>query len=237
MPIPTVRQLLHDALDAVLPQRCVVCGRFGAALHLDCRASLPRAQPPRCERCWSPGDRLLCDSCVTSAPAYAGLRAGYCFTGPVRRAILEAKFRGMTTLLPPLAAEAALSVPSAWAVDLVVPIPLHPNRQRQRGYNQAAIAAREVARVLGVPYGEPLRRVRATPAQAGLDALQRQRNIRGAFAAISGPGAPVVASFAGSVVLLVDDVSTTGATFAEVARALLDAGVARVYALSMARED
>ncbi len=83
----------------------------------------------------------------------------------------------------------------------------------------------------------PLHRVRATPAQEGLDALQRERNIRGAFAAVSDAGAPVVAPLAGAVGLLVDDVSTTGATFAEAARALLDAGMARVYALSMARDD
>lgn len=236
MPIPTAGELWRDALDAVLPQRCVVCDRFGAALHAgperDCREALERAESPRCDRCWLPADRLplvrrLCTRCEAEPPAFDGLRAPYRFVGPVHRAILEAKFRGVTALLEPLAEAAARVVPEVWAIDLIVPVPLHPRRERQRGYNQAAITARVVSGVLGVPRGELLRRVRATPAQAGLNASQRARNLGAAFASDPVSG----------VVLLVDDVATTGATFDAAARALRDAGAARVYALSLARED
>ncbi len=235
MPFPSPAELLRDALDALLPERCVVCGRFGAALHPECREDLEPAAAPRCERCWLPGERRICARCEAAPPAFAGVRAPYRFVGAVHRAIVEAKFRGVTRLIAPLAEAAARGVPAAWAVGVVVPVPLHPRRQRQRGYNQAALAARVVASVLGVPYAEPLRRLRATPAQAGLSASQRARNIRGAFGvdAVSGAGVGVAAG----TVLLVDDVMTTGATFDAAARALLDAGAARVYALSIARED
>ena len=167
---------------------------FWRALHLDCREGLERAEPLRCERCWLPGD-LLCARCEAEPPAFDWLRAPYRFVGPVHRAILEAKFGGVTALLEPLAEATARVVPESWAIDLVVSVPLH--------------------------------RVRATPAQAGLDAMECARNIRGAF------GSDPVSG----VVLLVDDVATTDATFDAAARALLDAGARRVYALSLARED
>ena len=108
----------------------------------------------------------------------------------------------------------------------VVPVPLHPSRRRQRGFNQAA----DLARHLGVPVQPALRRVRATATQTGLPAAQRNRNVRGAFAA-----AGVARELSGRAVVLIDDVSTTGATLEACARALKEAGVAEVRALTAAR--
>ena len=227
-----VRRLVAEFL---LPQRCLVCGRFGAALHARCVARLPAAEPPRCLRCWRLGPVTWCDRCgvgAPGAPAFDGLRTPFEFSGDARRAVLEAKFRGVTALLSPLARSAAALVRAEWTVEAVVPIPLAHGRHRARGYNQAEIAAREFARCLGVPLDAGrLRRTRETPPQAGLGAEARAVNLRDAFA-VSVTDSPLPAG-----VLLVDDVTTTGATFEAAARALRASGVRRVYALALARED
>lgn len=229
------RRLLTEAVEFLLPQRCLVCSRFGAALHARCLARLSAAGPPRCLRCWRPGPGTRCERCAVGgpdAPAFDGLRTPFEFNGDARRAVLEAKFRGVTALLPPLARAAAAVVPAEWAVEAVVPIPLARGRRRARGYNQAEIAAREVARRLGVPLDAGrLRRTRETPPQAGLGAKARAVNLRDAFAVSVTDSPPPVG------VLLVDDVTTTGATFEAAARALRASGVRRVYALALARED
>lgn len=224
---------MREVAEFLLPQRCLVCSRFGNALHPWCLARLPAAETPRCLRCWRPGPGTWCDRCAAGspeAPAFDGLRTPFEFTGDARRAVLEAKFRGVTALLPPLARAAAEVVPLEWGIDTVVPIPLARGRRLRRGYNQAEIAARVVARRLGLPC-EPgwLRRVRETPAQAGLTAEARASNLRDAFRA---------ADLRSNVrVLVVDDVTTTGATFEAAARALRAGGAARVYALALTRED
>lgn len=228
----TLRLLAREAAEALLPQRCLVCGRFGAALHDGCIDALPRASPPRCGVCWAPRGRrgaARCDRCIASPPSFVALRAPFRFSGPARRALLEAKFRGVTRLLEPLAAAAAASVPRRWAADVVAAVPLHARRERRRGYNQSEIAARTVAAALGLPLDRSLLlRVRPTPPQAGLGAEARATNLRDAFAVAGRPPERV---------LLVDDVTTTGATMQAAAEALRRAGAAVVYALALARED
>jgi predicted amidophosphoribosyltransferase len=225
---------MSEAAEFLLPQRCLVCARFGGALHAHCLAGLPAAEGTRCHRCWRPGPGTWCERCATDgsdAPAFDGLRTPFVFAGDARRAILEAKFRGVTALLPPLASAAAGVVPDEWSVDVVIPIPLARGRRRARGYNQAGIVAVEVGCRLNLPVRVRwLRRVRETPAQAGLAAAARDRNLRGAFAVHGRDSVP-------ASVLLVDDVTTTGATFEEATRALRLAGVHRVYAIALARED
>ena len=108
----------------------------------------------------------------------------------------------------------------------VVPVPLHPSRRRERGFNQAA----DLARHLGLPVHHALRRTRATASQASLPAARRHKNVRGAFVAARSAG-----WLAGAVVILVDDVSTTGATLEACAQALKAAGIAEVRALTAAR--
>ncbi|MGE0228640.1 MAG: ComF family protein [Dehalococcoidia bacterium] len=225
---PPVRHLLTAVADALFPQLCLACGRFGAALHPACVAAFPLAEPPRCLRCWTPGGAATCRRCIEAPPAFEALRARFRFEGDVRRALLEAKFRGKTALLPPLARAAVEAVPPEWRVDAVVPIPLHRRRQRQRGYNQAAVLARTVAPLVGAPLApDMLRRARHTAAQAGLPAAERVTNLRDAFEARPLNGE----------VLLIDDVTTTGSTFEAAAAALLNAGANRVFALAIARED
>jgi len=161
--------------------------------------------------------------------AFDALRTPFRFTGDVRRVLLEAKFRGVTTHLPLLGRSVAEAVPTEWQVDAVVPLPLSPGRQRRRGFNQAAMLAAEVARSLDLHVRNDLvRRTRTTQSQASLSAEGRWKNLHGAFEVRGAPPERV---------LVVDDISTTGATLSAVAAALKDAGAARVYAVAVAHED
>jgi ComF family protein len=148
-------------------------------------------------------------------------------------AIHELKYRGRRRVAGQLVRallenEAARTL--ATTCDVLVPVPLHPRRRRQRGFNQAALVARELARRTGRPSCEDaLVRHRDTASQAGLSAAERRRNVAEAFA-VRRP-----ALVAGRVVTLVDDVMTTGATAFACARALHAAGAAEVRMLSLAR--
>ncbi len=157
--------------------------------------------------------------------------AAFLYGGPLADAIVRFKYGGRSELagvLGQLLAEAAL--PLAGRVDCAMPMPLHPARLRERGFNQSALLARPVARALGVPLAvEGLRRVRPTVDQAGLARADREGNVRGAFAARQLEGAPRV--------LLIDDVRTTGATLASASHALLTAGASEVRALVLARAE
>lgn len=217
--------------EFVLPQRCLACGRFGAALHEECVADFARAEHPRCRVCWAPGRSPICERCELddARDGFDELRTPFRFAGDVRRALLEAKFRGVTALLEPLGRAAAASVERSWRPTVVVPIPLAARRRRRRGFNQAELIAREVAAVLDVPI-EPaaLVRTRESEAQASLGAAERATNLLGAFRA---------ERVAEQRVILVDDITTTGSTLTEGARALHANGASAVFALAVARED
>jgi ComF family protein len=115
--------------------------------------------------------------------------------------------------------------------DAILPVPLHPKRQAERGYNQSALLARRLGRVVALPVREDvLRRVRSTPPQVGLDRAKRRENVAGAFAC-----PPDHPALVGKTLLLVDDVCTVGATLAACAEALRAAGAREVWALTVAR--
>lgn len=230
--------LRRELAEFLLPQRCVACGAFGAALHPDCVERLELADGSRCPRCWGlhpaePSPMPMCPRC-TRRPVLGleARRAAFRFDGVARRAILEAKFRGVTALFPPLAQASARAVPAAWEVDSVVPVPLHAARRRERGFDQGALIAAHVAETLGVPVRRDLiERVRRTRPQASLGRADRTLNVAGAFGPRRGHGAPPARA------LLVDDVVTTGETLEAAAGALRAAGVERVFALALAVED
>ena len=232
VPLEPGRRILAQIIDLLLPECCIACGGFGASLHVECLGQLPAADGARCARCWRPGPSTWCDRCAaggSDVPAFDALRTPYRFEGLARRALLEEKFRGITAHLSVLGQAAADVVPAEWRPDIVVAVPLHPARQRQRGYNQSALIAREVSRELGLREGRGLvARARAGVPQASLSARDRARNARGAYAVRGVPPARV---------LLVDDVTTTGSTLDAIAMLLKEAGAERVYALAVARGD
>ncbi|MEE9277151.1 MAG: double zinc ribbon domain-containing protein [Dehalococcoidia bacterium] len=228
---PGWRRLWDAALDFVFPPRCVVCGRDAAHLCADCAAEFEPAAGSRCLRCWTPGSAELCARCEATPPAFRSLRAAFVFHGATRDAILAVKYKGFTAAVAPLVdlVDASAFAPS---LDLVTAVPMAGRRQRRRGHNQAELIARQIARRLQIPSdARALRRIRSTPQQAKQhDVGARRENVKGAFAA--GP-----ARVAGRSVLVVDDVTTSGATLNACALALLDAGAAAVDAWALARED
>jgi ComF family protein len=186
--------------------------------------------PPRCAGCDAPrdGSAVFCASCAPLAERFAGAGAVFEYGGPVADAIRQFKYEGRSELGALLGSMMARHA-TRWAgeVDAVVPVPLHWRRRRERGYDQAALLARPVAKALGVvPALRGLRRVRNTPRQVELPHSERQRNVAGAFAPRQLRGLHRV--------LLVDDVRTTGATLREASKALTLGGVSEVQTLVLA---
>jgi ComF family protein len=223
---------LHGCL---LPPRCVLCLDPGRPPTLDlcgaCEADLPR-HGPACPRCGDArgGESAPCARCALAPPPYARVLAPYRYAWPVDALVRGFKYHGQLPhgrVLGTLLAEAVLA-DAAPLPQLLVPVPLHPSRERERGYNQAWELARVAGRLLGIPVAPTLcARTRATPPQATLDAAARRANLAAAFAVRAPPGAAHVA--------VVDDVLTTGATLAAVSSALLAAGVTRVDGWAVAR--
>jgi ComF family protein len=229
------RSLLSDwlarALDLLFPPRCVGCSKTGTWFCADCMASVKPITPPFCIRC---GRRTqaewLCASCRSTPIILDGIRSVACHEGALREAIHHFKYRSRRELAEPLGRllfdywrEADL------ATDLVIPVPLHKSRQKERGYNQSTLLAQALTRHAGLALnGKDLVRTRATPPQVGLDAQERKVNVHEAFQWTGG-------SLQGLVVLLIDDVCTTGATLQACAMALRQSGATGVWALTLAR--
>jgi ComF family protein len=166
-------------------------------------------------------------------PPFAGARSFGYYTAELSGVIRGFKFlgrRNLAGLLAPLLARVFHDTWTAEEFDLIVPIPLHARRKRERGYNQSELLARSLAGLVAVPCAKNvLVRTRPTLPQVGLSDARRLENVRGAFRCPN----PVRA--AGKRILLIDDVMTTGATAGSAARALLDAGALRVSILTAAR--
>lgn len=192
-------------------------------------AALAALYRVRCAGCGSRGPQRLCPACAAAWPAVAalpGVSAAGAMAGPARRAIHQLKYHGKRRLAPLLTARLLpVLPPGPW---LVVPVPLHPRRRRQRGYNQAALLARALARQGRWAYREALERVKETTPSPGLGKQARQENLAGAFRARAG--------LAGQRVLLVDDVLTSGATAEACVAVLLAAGAAEVHVAVVARK-
>ena len=212
-------------LDLALPATCPGCGAEGPPI---CARCLPRV---RARVPLPPGTPLG----LGEGPPEPLLQLEWCapFAGVVRRALHALKYAGERRLAEPLGE----AVAARWRVagvggTVVVPVPVHEGRRRQRGYDQAALIATVAARDLRLPAVEAVVRTHATEAQYRLDRRHRADNVRDAFAIRPEARRAV----AGRWVILVDDVVTTGATLCAAADALLDAGAAAVSAVTVARE-
>jgi ComF family protein len=209
---PTQGPVCRRCWDAILPLTPPLCDRCGDPLPTWRALSLPLARCPRCRRA-----RRLVDRA----------RAIGAYDGALRAVVHALKYEGRRSLARPLGA--LMRQRGGNILDgalCAIPVPLHPSRRRRRGFNQAA----DLARYIEIPVVPALRRIRATPTQTGLPAARRHRNMRDAFAVTR-----AARSLSGAIVVLIDDVSTTGATLEACARVLKEAGVREVRALTAAR--
>jgi ComF family protein len=242
--ISNLQSAISNSADAilavVLSPSCAVCDRLleqptRGPVCPACWASILPLTPPLCDQC---GDPLptwraisvplaRCPRCRRASRVVARARAIGAYDGALRAVVHALKYQGRRSLARPLGR--LMRVRGADVLEgatCVVPIPLHPSRRRQRGFNQA----KDLARFLQLPVVPAVRRIRATATQTDLPAAQRHRNVRDAFAVTR-----ATASLVGAIVVLVDDVSTTGATLEACARVLKEAGVKEVRALTAAR--
>lgn len=216
----------------LLSPRCLVChqpGADGLDLCPACRAALPWHRPacPHCALPTPAGE--VCGHCLRKPPPLQASVAVFEYGFPLDRLVPRLKFHQDLAAGRLLAALMHPALQAAERPQALVPVPLHPTRLRERGYDQALELARPLARALRLPLRAGLlERVRATTPQSALDAATRAGNLRGAFHARAGAALP-------AHVALVDDVMTTGATLHAAARALRRAGVARVDAWVCAR--
>lgn len=228
-----IPRMASASLDLLFPPRCVGCDKEGQFLCSPCRASLPLLLPPYCLRCAQPilyGD--TCQRCLVSPLAIDGIRAPLLMEGAVREAIHRLKYYNLRALAPLLGALLADFLSSQPVpVALLVPVPLHRRRERQRGYNQAYLLAQEAGKRLGLPVmPRALSRLKDTPPQArSSGAEERRANVRGAFRCTR----PYLVE--GVAVAVVDDVCTTGATLEACAAALKEAGATSVWGVTLAR--
>ncbi len=230
-----IGRLVTRALDLALPARCVGCRAEGPPLCAACTPALDqRLDLPAGVPIGLPAD--------LPAPL---LQLEWCapFSGTVRRALHELKYGSERRLAEPL----GRAIARRWARvsaggDVLVPVPVHADRERARGYDQAALIATVAARELGLPMAPILERARATTAQFDLDRATRATNVDGAFRLRPRPNPPGSGGrlpwspLEGRWLVLVDDVVTTGATLAACAEPLLDAGAMGVSAIAVARE-
>ncbi len=219
--------LAEPVLAAVFPPRCVCCGEFETFLCASCRDSLRFAGPERCSRCGhpgiGPGGPDWCPMCVGQEPTFVSARSVFLHEGPAKRLVTSFKYDGLKALgrlMAGLAADEFRTMVASLGPVVVTWVPSHASSERARGYNQAEILARELAVLAdGVPVVSLARKVNRTVHQRGLDREGRQRNLRGAFVAAS-PFERPAGPLHSRAVVLVDDVYTTGATVAEVSRAI-----------------
>jgi ComF family protein len=223
-------RIAEPLLDLVFPPSCAVCSREGTFLCADCEADLPRLEPPYCRSCSEPGPRSLCEWCRSTSQPFDGITAPYRWAGAVPDMVYSLKYRGVRASAPRLAEllVAHLSTRSIHP-DVIVPVPLHRRRERERGFNQSELLAKGIAKRTGMPMETGvLARTRNTAPQVTMKSPeQRRENIAGAFECIG--------DVAGKRVLLIDDVVTTGATVAACSVPLRDAGASSIWVLSLAR--
>lgn len=229
-----VNQWLNSSLSFWLPQACCLCGQTSGsqALCANCQKDLPRIQNA-CQQCGLPLAQLsspsVCGHCLKQPPYFDRVIASFAYASPISQLVSKLKFRGqiqLARLLGELLRDTIQSSdPQAQAI---LPVPLHPRRLRQRGFNQALEIARPLSKALGIPIlPHCITRLRNTLPQSEQKASERVRNVRNAFQLKALPSYRSIA--------IIDDVMTSGHTVNEIAKLLRQAGMERIEVWCVAR--
>ena len=230
--------LTEAFVNLFFPLFCIICGEPlepGNKIFLcsACLGKVKRIREPVCEKCGKPGSRSLCEECRKTKQYYTIARAAGIYDGILRECIHKLKYGGELFLAKTLAnfmVDALKQFPELAQCNLIVPVPLHRVRERERGCNQAYLLARGISNVFKVGIsGGNLRRVRRTSPQTDLPRSLRLSNVRGIF------GVRDSSEFNGQELLLIDDVYTTGSTVNECSKTLIEAGAKSVCVLTAAR--
>jgi competence protein ComFC len=221
--IPVV---IRQLVELITPSVCLGCEREGAVLCVECTNAAVLTQAAVCFRCGreSVGGRA-CGDCAALTPLL-GVAVGAYYEGAVKELILKLKFYRLRAAAEAATGLVLAALPEDLHVDIVTAVPISPTRYRERGYNQAELVARRLAKRLGLPYSNLLGR-ETSAHQMGLDRTSRLAQIKGSFYPLREIG--------GRRVLVVDDVVTTGATLTECAEVLTAAGADEVWGAAVAR--
>lgn len=218
-------------VHAILPHHCALCGAGtpNRLLCAACDADLSHYRAPACPVCAlpTPGGQV-CGACLQHPPAFDRTLAAFSYHFPVDRLLHAFKYSGNLALTEILAESLAQLAAGHPKPDLLMPMPLHPGRLKERGFNQSLEIARPISRWLDIPLAaDACHRTRDTPTQAGLKWKERRRNVRGAFVCDL--------ALSGKKIAVLDDVMTTGATLNEISRILKNQGASEVSAWVVAR--
>lgn len=234
-----MHHLLEALVNLVFPEwpGCKLCGRLGKEdLCPACRQELRDwAAKPKCPVCGRPvppkGRVTLCGDCQSQPPPFEMARAVGPYEGGLRQAIHLFKYKRRKSLAPLLGGlmlETLQKHSRLLHCDLVLPVPMSRGRLRERGFNQAALLARQVARGLNLPLSDRVLIKGETPPQTGLTRPQREQNLRGSFQ-VKAPE-----EIRGKNLLIVDDVFTTGSTVSAMAETLKEQGAAGIFVIILA---
>ncbi|NPV84811.1 MAG: ComF family protein [Anaerolineae bacterium] len=224
-------QMLWQAVDWLYPPACGSCQKTGYRWCPQCQQQTVQLSDNVCQICGAPDKKIqVCAACQTTPPPYCALRSWGVYTGVLREAILSLKYGRNIGLGETLAQNLIACFASLqWKIDLIVPVPINRKRANERGYNQAALLALPLALKFSIPFSpKALSRIRETQMQAKLTASERFENVKNAFTA--NPNLVYNKS-----VLVIDDITTTGATMISCSEALINAGARYVYGLTLAR--
>jgi ComF family protein len=226
------QKLSQPLLDLLFPPICVNCKTPNSWFCPNCLRAIRFIDTSVCARCGTPNPATTrtCEQCKTLKYIDGVRAAAYFEDSPIRSAIHFLKYRNhkaVAAILGQILADACRRYNIM--ADVIVPVPLHPTRYRDRGYNQSELLAKQVGQILGLSVNtDTLQRIRQTESQVQLGASERRQNVVNAFACNGD-------DLAGQTVLLVDDVYTTGSTLDACAAALKQSGVSFVWGVTLAK--
>ncbi len=219
------------SLDVLYPPSCASCGHEGARLCGNCQSQISLSEQNICEICGEPqNERCICERCRTDPPPFTALRSYAEFSGPIREGLHQLKYKSNLGLGDTFSSFLiGLLDDLKWEFDYVLPVPTSKQHKINRGYNQAAVIAFPIALAFNAKYSDNLiKRTKETKSQIDLSISERFKNLHNAFQGNS-------ATLNHKKVLLVDDVTTTGATIMSCSKALVESGCERIYCLTVAK--